>query len=80
MAEIAVALLYKHDIMKWISVKDRLPDMEVLAANFSPGTYGFKEMKIGYVGEGESGNIVCEDDNEILFPITHWMPLPKPPK
>ncbi len=68
---------------KWISVEERLPDVEVLAANFAPGTYGYKEYIIGYVsGEKctEPGKCHAENDYEILYNVTHWMPLPEPPK
>ena len=68
---------------KWISVEDRLPDREVLAANFAPGTCGYKEYIIGYVsGEKctEPGKCYAENDHEILYNVTHWMPLPPPPK
>lgn len=70
-------------VRKWISVKDELPKSEVLAANFSPGTHGYKEYIIGFVsGERctESGGCVAENDYEILNDVTHWMPLPEPLK
>lgn len=72
---------------QWISVKDKVPDEEVLAANFEPGTYGYKEYIIGYVSEVKctepdwhNGKCYAENDNEILDNVTHWMPLPEPPK
>lgn len=68
---------------KWNSVEDKLPKVEVLAANFAPGTCGYKEYIIGYVsGEKctEPGKCYAENDFEILYNVTHWMPLPHPPK
>lgn len=68
---------------KWISVEDRLPEREVLAANFAPGTCGYKEYIIGYVSREkctESGKCYAENDYEILYNVTHWMPLPPLPK
>ena len=66
---------------KWISVDERLPEREVLAANFAPKTYGYKEYIIGYVSRGtEPGKCYAENDYEILYNVTHWMPLPLPPK
>ena len=68
---------------KWISVEDRLPEREVLAANFAPGTYGYKEYIIGYVSVEqctEQGKYCASNDYEILYNVTNWMPLPPPPK
>lgn len=77
----------EHARPKWISVKDRLPDGEVLAANFAPGTYGYKEYIIGYVSQVKctepdwyKGKCYAENDHEILDNVTHWMPLSEPPK
>ena len=74
-------------VCQWISVKDRLPDEEVLAANFAPGTHGYKEYIIGYVEavkcydlDWEKDKCVAQNDFEILENVTHWMPLPEPPK
>ena len=68
---------------RWISVEKRLPEGEVLAANFAPGTYGYKKYIIGYVSPPrvtEPGGCYAENDHEMLHDVTHWMPLPKPPK
>lgn len=68
---------------KWISVEDRLPNVEVLAANFAPKTYGYKEYIIGYVSVEkctEHGKYCASNDYEILYNVTHWMPLPVPPR
>ena len=65
--------------MKWISVEDSLPETECLAANFAKGTYGYKEYIIGYVSTDELFH-KCETDRELLENVTHWMPLPEPPK
>ena len=68
---------------KWISVEDRLPEREVLAANFAPKTYGYKEYIIGYVSREkctESGKCYAENAYEILYNVTHWMPLPGMPE
>lgn len=68
---------------KWISVEDRLPAGEVLAANFAPKTCGYQEYIIGYVsGEKctEPGKCFAENDYEILYNVTHWMSLPSMPE
>ena len=68
---------------KWISVEDRMPEREVLAANFAPRTYGYKEYIIGYVSREkctEPGKCYASNDYEILYNVTHWMPLPSMPE
>ena len=68
---------------KWISVEDRMPNVEVLAANFAPGTYDYKEYIIGYVSEEkctEPGKCYATNDYEILYDVTHWMPLTSMPE
>lgn len=60
--------------MEWISVKDKEPDSEVIAIGYQ------NEMIIGYVSKLEDGDFCCESDGAFLSDVTHWMPLPKPPK
>lgn len=73
--------------MEWISVKDRLPEPEfpviVAYLGFYDGAPRVDGLAIidsvcgdwfWYVDEGS-------DDNEkVRVTITHWMPLPEPPK
>ena len=61
---------------EWISVKDRLPDYREDVLAFSPE---FKEYMMGQVFEWED-TVVCEFDEYILTKVTHWMPMPEPPK
>lgn len=68
---------------KWISVVERLPEDEVIAANFAPGTHGYKEYILGYVcppRDSEPGGCYATNDYEILRNVTHWMPLPTGPE
>ncbi len=71
--------------MKWISVKDRLPEgewavtcshlsEEVLVANSCSVSIAFfnREDGIWYIGEAATGE-------EWVDKITHWMPLPRNP-
>ena len=60
--------------MKWISVEDNLPD-----------DYNYKLMFyrhiiiLGYFAPDDDK--VWRDDTGIVRPhVTHWMPLPEPPK
>lgn len=61
----------------WISVKDRLPEMNELCIvttewrGIVPATYG-NESWIFDEGQGWS--------EKALSYVTHWMPLPEPPK
>ena len=63
----------------WISVEDKLPKIECLAANFAKGTYGYKEYIIGYVS-ADGLFYKCETNHELLKNVTHWMPLPPTPE
>ena len=62
-------------VQEWISVKDRLPesgkDVVLIALRWG-------EVDIGWCENGRWGSeFVNEyDDGE----VTHWMPLPQPPK
>lgn len=57
----------------WISVKDKLPeDGEVLC-------YGHGEYLVGSLYE-LYGKYNCEADDTMIENVTHWMPLPEPPK
>lgn len=67
---------------RWIPVKESLPEGEVIAVNALKGSYGYREYIIGYVDEdyeSDSG-YSCESEGEILVNVTHWMPLPEPPR
>ena len=66
-------------IPRWISVEERLPEGEVIAANFAPGTYGYKEYLLGYVHKHDD-LYYAENSFEILNTVTHWMPIPQPTK
>lgn len=62
----------------WISVKDRLPEKRgeqfyLVALNEVATDF------CQYFGEGHFGIIVKGKEN-ICDEVTHWMPLPKPPK
>lgn len=59
--------------MEWISVKDRLPEVN--------------ELVIGYDGYSVQPVIKCRKKSEWDYVnsgsqvnVTHWMPLPSPPK
>jgi len=66
--------------MEWISVSDRLPENECVCIGYQ------NEQLIGYVSSDRIGDMVCgtgflcTSDSETLTHVTHWMPLPEPPK
>lgn len=63
--------------MEWIKLnKENLPEHEVLAANFKPRTYGYNEKLIGYLNY-EDGEIVCENEHEVLEGCTHYIDINK---
>lgn len=59
---------------KWISVKDELPKIgEIVMGADCNGT-----VDIDYLTT--ANKFTCEYPEETDWPITHWMPLPEPPK
>ena len=68
--------------MNWISVKDRLPvnDDEVLV--IGEGWDGMYWWRIYFVdADGQWYTIEGDTVNDLSAKrITHWMPLPEPPK
>ena len=64
--------------MEWISVNDRLPlnpNEEVLAVD------AYRCIRIAEYGMGSDETINWwVDQNFAWDDVTHWMPLPKPPK
>jgi hypothetical protein len=63
--------------MKWISVKDQMPDFMVPIIFYS-WSYG---ARIGYRGERGKKFIYFHQhaSNSRYKDVTHWMPIPKPP-
>jgi len=66
--------------MEWIELnKNRLPEKEVLAANFLPGTHGYKEKLLGYLhlakNQDSKKYIVCESEYEVLLNCTHYIDI-----
>lgn len=57
--------------MKWISVKDKLPE--------KAGPYLVFHDDIGVGIALYLGGLWLADNNHYEF-VTHWMPLPEPPK
>lgn len=79
--------------MEWISVKDRLPEMNIEEGDFktSEQVLGLFNNKESYWVESLTYKIFCDDDTPYWYydydaefcetkNLTHWMPLPEPPK
>ena len=59
---------------QWISVDDEMPSAEhaIVIVDFYGGNVG--------VGYPHKGKILDEPMGMLFNGVTHWMPLPKPPK
>jgi hypothetical protein len=68
------------DVNGWISVKDRLPEEDVTVLAFI--NYSIDDAKLLRVVSGAyRGRLwLCGQDIYSERFITHWMPLPEPPK
>ena len=69
---------------QWIEITELTkPNIEVVAINMKPGTYGYKEKLVGYIRYNENlGCFVCSDENTELRNVTHYLnpnflPAPK---
>lgn len=58
----------------WIPVTERLPEDEVLCINDR------QFYLVGLLYCDDVGNYICETDGEIMYDVTHWMPLPQSPE
>ena len=62
---------------EWVSVKDRLPEEKVNCIVYYQHAYCDNDgyWAIGFCfSDGEKFRI------DLLYKVTHWMPLPEPPK
>lgn len=62
--------------MDWISVKDRLPEDDATYLVYGRNWYGI--VVAIYYGDGKW--LTCDDLTNITRFVTHWMPMPMPPK
>lgn len=66
---------------KWISVKDALPEDSKEALVFAPACNIIGKMLIGcYYHESDTWTVYDFRDSKLNEAVTHWMPLPEPPK
>lgn len=67
---------------KWISVEEILPPNKApVLASLSFGVTRCEEICIVIGGEWYAwDNGEWDEDSKLTAPVTHWMPLPQPPK
>lgn len=73
---------------EWISVKDRLPELELAEAKANDidilRCLAFiknrRAQNGAYVGQAWFDGEYFIDSDCIILDVTHWMPLPEPPK
>ncbi len=60
---------------EWISVEERLPEREILAIDDR------ENYLVGMIyRSNDDKRWVCEAAGVLIYPVTHWMPLPEPPE
>jgi len=63
--------------MKWISVKEQLPEDDQTILVYNPRASLFQ---LGYYLKDEDSFYSIESYFAFPLHVTHWMPLPQPPK
>ncbi len=68
--------------MTWISVEDQLPDenQDILVWCGWCITAIYKPKDRSYGPKGKNFDWTTEDAHAPIFMVTHWQPLPEPPK
>lgn len=62
----------------WISVEDRLPEPLEYVLVYMPGEKPFQTVREAYLGQ--SGRWFAGFYDRDQSEVTHWMPMPEPPK
>ena len=66
------------NVGKWISVKDRMPDEQETYLIFRKEPFG--AVTIAWYSGSENGWLALDGGFYADGVVTHWMPLPEPPK
>ena len=74
---LAIDAIKKQATQEWISVKDRLPEPWKQVLIYSQ--YDFCEVAL-YIGIPGKWRVTWNHDMLDADSVTHWMPLPQPPK
>lgn len=63
--------------MKWISVKDKLPELGEKVLVYTTGN----NMYTGWINSENTFTVVSGSHGFVdSYTVTHWMPLPEPPQ
>ena len=75
----AVAALREQEERRWIPVEERLPQNYISVLVYTPTAEPLPMVHEAYIGDdGEwHSSVVYGVNNE---DVTHWMPMPEPPK
>ena len=69
----------EEQVQRWIPVEERLPGDEEMIIGLHADESG-NEYEVGQYCAEEGAPMVIFDEHEDFMYITHWMPLPPPPK
>lgn len=74
----------RENVPQWFSVEDRLPEpgVPVLVNYIGTDELPYADGVVAWTDWGAlwwEGSLADSED-EVTVPITHWMPLPEPPK
>lgn len=64
--------------MTWISVKDRLPEEDLYVIVFKNDDSPM--VTFGFLCKDSYGNHFLDKTQKLIRNVSHWMPLPEPPK
>ena len=69
----------RENVLKWISVKERLPDPGEEVLLFEEGSP--RPFEIGWLREkqGDHKSNWALQNGNVVFEVTYWMPIPKLP-
>lgn len=71
----------ESQIPRWISVEERLPETETWVLCWYVDIDGDKWHTVGKLLKGGIWAVdIYEMDEPEYYTVTHWMPLPEPPK
>ena len=77
----AIEVLSKTEkTTRWITVTERLPEPKFAREWYLVALESGCVKSLAYEKEGRTDNLFRPGWHETASPVTHWMPLPEPPK